>query len=200
MQQKKVPKRRPGDWCSVDLKTRLLLGGRRGFIRVFLLEAFNASGRIDQFLLASEERMAVRANFYADHVAFKGRPRIKNVPTGTMHLYGMVVGMNSFFHGRLLLPADLRERQAALHSRVAKPAPKPLLYDGFLDIPNSRAGTWRASIRAIPLRNERAADAGAAAFHSLHVGLFQAHAHGGKNWDVQHRVELIGDLVGFLDR
>src|ERR1700722_2292133 len=72
------------------------------FIRVFLLETFHTTCRIDQLLLAGEEGMAVRANFDAYHVAFNRRARVKRVAAGAVHLHGVIIGMDSFFHGTLL--------------------------------------------------------------------------------------------------
>ena len=56
------------------------------FVGVFLLEPLDAAGRIDQLLLAGEERMAIRANFNADQLALEGRARFKHVAAGAMHL------------------------------------------------------------------------------------------------------------------
>ena len=49
----------------------LLLGGASfgGGVSVFLGEALDAAGGVDQFLLAGEERVAIGADFHAKHVA-----------------------------------------------------------------------------------------------------------------------------------
>ena len=46
-------------------------GGGGGFVCVLLLEALDATGRIYQLLLAGEERMALGADFHADHSPLK---------------------------------------------------------------------------------------------------------------------------------
>src|ERR1017187_5716852 len=86
--------------CAICFE--LLLGGcgRGSFIRVFLLEALDAPRCIQQFLLAGEERMAARADFYANRLALDCGPRLKLAAAGTTHRYGMVIGMNSFSHGK----------------------------------------------------------------------------------------------------
>jgi len=71
-------------------------------VRILLLEPFHTTRRIDQLLLAGEEWMAVRANFHAYHGAFNRRARVKRVAAGAVHLHGVIIGMNSFFHGTLL--------------------------------------------------------------------------------------------------
>src|ERR1700751_1634460 len=84
---------------------RLLLlcrGGGGGFIGVLLLEAFDAAGRVNQLLLAGKERVALRADFDADQLAFAGRAGLKSASAGAVDRDGMIIGVNSFFHERLL--------------------------------------------------------------------------------------------------
>src|SRR5271154_65845 len=86
------------------MRVRLLLGGvgggdLGGSVRILLREALDAASRIDQLLLAGEERVAVRADFDAQHVAFDGRARGKSVAAGAVHGYFVIVGMNTGFHG-----------------------------------------------------------------------------------------------------
>jgi hypothetical protein len=99
----------------------------RGFlVRILLLKALHAARCINEFLLTGEEWMAIRANFHANHLALDGGPGIKRVPAGAVHLHGMIIGMNSFFHGDA--PnwlAGLRNLQN--HSCVARPTKKPRL-------------------------------------------------------------------------
>jgi hypothetical protein len=102
---------------AIAAQVRLLLGGGCGlelrrFIGVFLGEAFDAASRINQLLLAGEKGMAVRTNFYANRLAFEGRAGVKRVAAGALNLHCVIIGMNSFFHGTLLLPTGLRERRA----------------------------------------------------------------------------------------
>src|SRR5262249_42089321 len=80
---------------------KLLLGGFSRFALrggVLLLKALDAAGGIDQLLLAGEERVAIRANFYAQHVAFDGRSRLEVVTAGAVNGDGMIVGVNTGFH------------------------------------------------------------------------------------------------------
>jgi len=70
------------------------LGGSAG---VALVKAVNASGRIDQFLLAGEERVACRTNFYMQ-VVFHSRPCLKSAAAGANDGYFAVVWMYFWFH------------------------------------------------------------------------------------------------------
>ncbi len=82
------------------MMTILLFGGRgfSGGVGVLLLEALDTAGGVHEFLLTGEERMAVRANFDAQHLAFDGRASLKGVATGAMHRHWMIVGMNTGLH------------------------------------------------------------------------------------------------------
>src|ERR1700727_2972961 len=71
----------------------------RGFIGVLLRETLHAAGGIHQLLLAGEKRMAVRANFHADHLTLKRGTRVELVAAGAVHLYDVIIEMDSFFHG-----------------------------------------------------------------------------------------------------
>lgn len=68
---------------------------------VFLLEALDASGRIDQLLLSCKKWVAVGADFDADHVALESRPCLKRASAGAMHGDRVIIGMNAFFHYKL---------------------------------------------------------------------------------------------------
>src|SRR5579859_914999 len=79
-----------------------LLLGSAGFgsgVGVFFGEALNAAGGVHQLLLASEEGVAIRADFHAQHVALYGRARLKRVAAGAVHRHGVIIGMNTGFHG-----------------------------------------------------------------------------------------------------
>src|SRR5882672_1461182 len=83
----------------------LLVGFFEGLLRfggllVFLGEPLDAASRIDQLLLARKERVAIRADFDAQELAFHRRSRGERVPAGAMHGYRVVVRMNVRFHGR----------------------------------------------------------------------------------------------------
>ena len=76
----------------------LCCGGGGGFVGVLLLEALDAAGCIDQFLLAGEERVALRADFDPDQFAFAGGAGLKRASAGAVDRDGMIIGVNSFFH------------------------------------------------------------------------------------------------------
>lgn len=79
-------------------------------IGVLLLESFHPSSGVDELLLACEERMAIRTDFHANHIALESRPRLKGAATSTVHSYRMVIGMNTLFHRKTpFLPAVLRD-------------------------------------------------------------------------------------------
>ena len=80
------------------MKLLLGVGDGSGFIGVLLLEALDAARGIDQLLLAGKERVAIGADFDADHFAFERGAGLKRIAAGAMHLHGMVIGMDSFFH------------------------------------------------------------------------------------------------------
>ena len=61
-----------------------------------LLKAFDASGRIDEFLLACKEWMAHRADFRMDFL--DGAARFKRVPAAAANLHDIIFRMNIFFH------------------------------------------------------------------------------------------------------
>src|SRR6266850_895054 len=65
-------------------------------LRVLPLEAIDAAGRIDQLLLAGEERMALRADL--DAQLFLGRAGGPRLAAGAMHLNLVVLGMDLCFH------------------------------------------------------------------------------------------------------
>ena len=85
-------------WRAEFLAPRLLLLGGGFFVGVFLLEALDAAGRVDEFLLAGEEGVAIGADFDADHFALVGGAGLERVPAGAVNQDGMIVGMNAFFH------------------------------------------------------------------------------------------------------
>jgi hypothetical protein len=90
---------------SRDELSLLLVGVFDGLLRfggllVFLGEALDAAGRIQQLLLAGKERVAIRANLDAQKLALHRRSRRESMPAGAMHGYRMVVRMNVGFHGR----------------------------------------------------------------------------------------------------
>ncbi len=70
-----------------------------GGVGVLLGEALDAAGGVHEFLLAGEEGVAIRADFDAQHVALDGRARLERMATGAVHGHGMIIGMNTGFHG-----------------------------------------------------------------------------------------------------
>ncbi len=61
-----------------------------------LAEPFNATGRVDKFLLTGEERMAGRTDIDIDlRLRAAGR---EFVATGTLYMAGDIPGMDFFFH------------------------------------------------------------------------------------------------------
>ena len=83
----------------------LLLGGAcfcgfhfSGGVGVFLGEALDAAGGVNELLLASEEGMAIRADFDIQLVAFDRRTSREIVAAGAVHRNGMIVGVDTGFH------------------------------------------------------------------------------------------------------
>ena len=78
----------------------LLFGGAgfRGGFSVLLGETLDAAGGVDQFLLTGEVRVAIRADFDAQHIALDGRARLKRVAAGAVHGHGMRIGVDTGFH------------------------------------------------------------------------------------------------------
>ena len=112
---------------AVPLRMRNLLfgGGFGGFdfgggVGVFLGEAFDAAGGVNQLLLAGEEGVAIGADFDVELVALDGRASLKIVAAGAVHRYGVIVGMNTGFHDAPFC----RVRSARLSDRVGELQPR----------------------------------------------------------------------------
>jgi hypothetical protein len=54
-------------------------------VGVFLLETLDAAGGVHKFLLASEKRVAIGADFDAQHIALDRGAGWKRIAAGTMH-------------------------------------------------------------------------------------------------------------------
>src|SRR5580658_5857662 len=81
-----------------DLVLRRRLGGLgRRVLGVLAAEALHSSGSIHQLLLARKERMAGRADFYAD-ITLVGGPGNKRIAARAMHAHFVISGMNGWFH------------------------------------------------------------------------------------------------------
>src|SRR5438874_2692061 len=91
---------------------RLFSGRSRRLLKTvgsaeFLGEALDAPGRIDEFLLAREEGMALRADIDADlRLRAAGG---ECVAAGTVHLANLVFGMDLGFHESSCDPPDVRK-------------------------------------------------------------------------------------------
>ena|SRR5882757_1712401 len=104
------------DWRSHRIGAGLLLGGSgpSGGVRIFLGEALDAAGGVNQLLLAGEEGVTIRANFNIQPVALDGRTSREIVAAGAMHGYGVIVGVNAGFHEAPFLASGL-------HGSLARP-------------------------------------------------------------------------------
>ena len=67
------------------------------FYAVALVEAVNASCRVNELLLASVEGMAFGADFYADFRGNRGA-RLNHIATDADNLTILVFGVNTFLH------------------------------------------------------------------------------------------------------
>jgi hypothetical protein len=65
-------------------------------LRVFFAKTLNATSGVDQFLLAGEKRVALRANFHGN-IAFGGGD-LKRVTAGTLDGRFLAFGMDICFH------------------------------------------------------------------------------------------------------
>src|SRR5438045_5506018 len=84
--------------------------GRFRLLAVALVEAVNAARRVNQLLLAREERVALRADFDVD-VALLRRARLERAAAGAVDVRRVVVGMDSLLH---FVSSFIRWRQRAL--------------------------------------------------------------------------------------
>src|ERR1700739_464570 len=92
----------PPPWRRPDLTAvapYLLRRRCLGSLGVLTAEPLHAPCRVNQALLAGEERVAVRADFHVD-VALVGRPGLKVVSAGAHHAHRSIVGMNLFLGHR----------------------------------------------------------------------------------------------------
>jgi hypothetical protein len=92
------------------------------FLAVFSVESFDTAGRIDQFLLAGEKRVAFRADFKVD--LRLRRSRLESFAAGALHECVDVVGMYVCFH------------RASSNARMAR-ARNSLLYATFPAFPRA---------------------------------------------------------------
>src|SRR5271165_875861 len=80
----------------------LLLGGGDfgGCVGIFLGEAFHAAGGVDKLLLAGEEGVAIGADFHVELFTLDGGAGREIVAAGAVHGYGVIVGVDTGFHGK----------------------------------------------------------------------------------------------------
>jgi hypothetical protein len=90
----------PKSACKKLLLSRFGFGGFDFgcCVGVFLGEAFDAAGSVNELLLAGEERVAIGADFDVQLVALDGGTGGEIMAAGAMHGYGVIVGMNTGFH------------------------------------------------------------------------------------------------------
>ena len=97
-------------------KRLLLLGGSclGGGFGVLFREALDAACGVDQLLLAGEERVATGADFNAEHVALDRRASLESIPASAVYGHGVIIGMDTGFHGLPFVASGL-------HGNPAKP-------------------------------------------------------------------------------
>ena len=94
--------RMPSESHSASSSAALVLNA------VFPSELFYSPGGVDKFLFAGKERVAIGADFDAHHVALDGRAGFEGVAAGAVHSDGVIVGVNTGFHGSPNVAAGLR--------------------------------------------------------------------------------------------
>lgn len=82
-------------------------------LTVFFLEAFDTASRINQLLLAGEERMTTRADFDVD--LFLGRTRCPRGAASTNHSTFLILRMDSCFHFRFSFTSNGQKSFIQLH-------------------------------------------------------------------------------------
>src|SRR6476660_7002987 len=103
--KKQSPRQSEGLRSGRSPRPALLLGRLR--LCVLPAEAFHAPGRIQQLLLASEERVTGRADLDVD-VALMGGPGRKAAAAAAHNADFIVSGMNSCLHGVSKLVREIR--------------------------------------------------------------------------------------------
>ena len=100
-----------GGSCSLDFG---------GGVSVFFGEALDAAGGVNELLFAREEGVAVGADFDIETVALDRGASLKIVTAGAVHRDGMIVGVNSGFHGAPFV----RVRSARLAGKAGRIQPR----------------------------------------------------------------------------
>src|SRR5947209_14089087 len=86
-----------GSLCVRALDASGRLRGRLRLLAVTLVEAVNATGGVNELLLACEERVTLRADFDV-YVALLRRARLERVAAGAVNRDVVIVRMNSLLH------------------------------------------------------------------------------------------------------
>ena len=102
---------RPSQNVSESVPERQSRASARLLLAELLPEALDATRRIDETLLAREERMALRADVRVD--LGLGGTSLERIAAGALHSRRMILGMDISFHANL----DVRDGTAAKYTR-----------------------------------------------------------------------------------
>jgi len=102
---------RPSQNVSESVPERQSRASARLLLAELLPEALDATRRIDETLLAREERMALRADVRVN--LGLGGTSLERIAAGALHSRRMILGMDIGFHANL----DVRDETAAKYIR-----------------------------------------------------------------------------------
>jgi hypothetical protein len=102
---------RPSQNVCEPVPERQSRASARLLLAELLAEALDATRRIDETLLACEERMALRADVRVD--LSLGGASLERIAAGALHSRRMILGMDIGFHANL----DVRKETAAKYTR-----------------------------------------------------------------------------------
>ena len=102
---------RPSQNVSESVPERQSRASARLLLAELLPEALDATRRIDETLLAREERMALRADVRVN--LGLGGTSLERIAAGALHSRRMILGMDISFHANL----DVRDGTAAKYTR-----------------------------------------------------------------------------------
>ena len=166
-------------------------------VGIFLGETLDAAGGVNEFLLAGEKGVAVRANFHAQHVALYGRTRGKGMSAGTVYRNSVIVGMNTGFHeapihrvrsARRVLSNTAASLGREVINNYTRPVKRLLTSRKINSFGLFAAGTEGVGKRS---RNECASYAIASQIRTLRPDRFQVNAYGGKNRHMQNSENVV---------
>ncbi len=92
-----MPREKHSSRMNSKRKENLLFCGSLS-VGVFLLETFDATRSVYELLLTGEERVAIGADFDAQHVPLNGGAGLERIAAGTVDRDGVIVGVNSRLH------------------------------------------------------------------------------------------------------